>query len=1318
MFLQDTKDLHLPSRTDFPELFEEGNYYDVALFGPDDLWQTHAAIGLTGKLTRAIAALRRFQEPDARFYLAVCLWMAKEEREAEKLLAALIEGHPAPLSGLRLEHARNLLSLIRKPVIDVLSMSPHNYPFTFLHGIRHDRKFRVRNISYRSGDLPEYPGNSIHVHYDRSDPPDFFFVGKIESPALPLDMHELPCPTIGHIADQEIYTQSSVLWLDCFDHVIAGAGTEYDALRPLCDNRVTTFTKLTSLSENLPALPQSGHARDIGMIFTGAVLHPFYQDKSQLISAIFRDRPEGAYMINGYVPASFYWRFFKWAKMSFNQTRLPRGLQTRAVESLAMGCPSLVQHGSALSFFAETDGGMAHYYDYDLASIRSAIDDLLDDFERHETAAHQGAEVIRREFSEERVSSEYFRFNTYLAARPGWGNRNGPLLPTAQKRAVIMKGWMPGNWSVVGRQMFGHLRQWKADPNVASTATGFIDIARELVLLRCQQLRHAPLEPDSNGFADEKIEEALKYLEEGVARFPRSLALFFDYLRVSVHFGDCTQASAAVEALELALNEPETYWDVSPYEDVFPWDFANTHYNYRASNSAVLRAHADKDGPEGTRALSDLRDLIRASLYYYFGCHRGDVGALRRAVELDPDFTFYKLAWCDAVLELDNDPEVRAQALRSLADISAYALVAVPSIVLLSDHWEEASGLGIDVENLTGEVLRFAQQTIHLDETSADLGTAFQTAMSMPHAKLVNRPRTIDRRLDGKSHGPERNPTISIVAMHQLGVVPDRLVGSIAAQNAPKTSFELLWITPLRATNAAKHERIDLVVHSGKQSYAYHKGLGFNRAIESARAPWLLICDGVAELAPGTVSDLLSRLPGLDEEHDALLLFPTSSGADDSDGPTKANELRPVEDVRGCAPGALIVSRSAFDRVKGFSAPGVYGGEVTGLQELLVRLRHTGIRFLAPVPEPVPPLAITTSNPNGQNRLQGVIRDFWDETTAGRLQLPVRGWTRSEATKPLSGRLSSSNDVEIGHHVQAVLDGQEYRNLRTRNPWPPGHFYSPIPDLSLVNRLRDSIFRGQRNLPNVEINESSQLELLDVFRHIGADFALMLDARDEHFRYDPRNDFFLYGDAVILFCMLMHHRSAAVVEVGSGYSSALLLDVRDRRQPDLRLTFIEPNPGDRLYPLTSAHDREDVRIFPYEVQVVEKGLFAELNAGDLLFIDTGHVSKTGGELNYLLFEILPQLRPGVIIHFHDIFWPFEYPETLVLEKGYAWSEVYLLRAFLSSNKDYRVLFMNNFMGCNFSAEMAEAFPRISEIETGAESYCGQYGSGLWLEKTR
>jgi Methyltransferase domain len=250
--------------------------------------------------------------------------------------------------------------------------------------------------------------------------------------------------------------------------------------------------------------------------------------------------------------------------------------------------------------------------------------------------------------------------------------------------------------------------------------------------------------------------------------------------------------------------------------------------------------------------------------------------------------------------------------------------------------------------------------------------------------------------------------------------------------------------------------------------------------------------------------------------------------------------------------------------------------------------------------------------------------------------------------------------------------------LRRYRTWvPPGHYYSPVPDLDEVRRNESRIFGVPAALPGIDLNADGQLRLLDELAAFYGDMPFTEDKKPG-LRYYFNNDAYCHTDAIVLFSMLRHLRPKKLIEVGSGFSSAVSLDTNDQfLNGSIDFTFIEPYP-ERLLALLTEKDRAKIALIKKPLQEVELDLFKKLKAGDVLFIDSTHVAKTGSDVNYILFEILPALSPGVWIHFHDIMYPFEYPKEWVYE-GRAWNEAYMLRAFLQYNSGYRIRFFNTWM---------------------------------------
>lgn len=271
---------------------------------------------------------------------------------------------------------------------------------------------------------------------------------------------------------------------------------------------------------------------------------------------------------------------------------------------------------------------------------------------------------------------------------------------------------------------------------------------------------------------------------------------------------------------------------------------------------------------------------------------------------------------------------------------------------------------------------------------------------------------------------------------------------------------------------------------------------------------------------------------------------------------------------------------------------------------------------------------------------------------------------------------------------------------------PPGHFYSPIPDLTEIDRRSAQIFDKDRaGLPGIDLREQAQLEVFGTLAGLVADVELPR-AATEGWRYHTDNVAFGMGDALVLHAFLRHVQPRRLIEIGSGWSSALILDTADRYLPDLRCTFIDPYP-ELVRSLLARDDQSRATVVPEPVQTVDPSLFAELGDGDVLFVDLSHVAKVGSDTTHVYLEILPTLAPGVVVHFHDIFWPFEYDRSWV-DEGRAWTEAYLLRALLCENPSWELLLWNDWLACRHRDVIVERLPRMLE----------NTGGSIWLRRTR
>ncbi len=266
-------------------------------------------------------------------------------------------------------------------------------------------------------------------------------------------------------------------------------------------------------------------------------------------------------------------------------------------------------------------------------------------------------------------------------------------------------------------------------------------------------------------------------------------------------------------------------------------------------------------------------------------------------------------------------------------------------------------------------------------------------------------------------------------------------------------------------------------------------------------------------------------------------------------------------------------------------------------------------------------------------------------------------------------------------------------------------FYLPLVDVAEVERDRARVFDRTRPALGIDVNDTGQLALFHEFVPFYSELPFP-DLKHSGLRYYYLNPSFPYPDATILYSIMRRFRPNRIVEFGCGFSSCVMLDTNERfLGGNVRCTFVDPHPQ-LLRSLVKPGDLECHTLLPCRAQDTPLSMIDALEENDILFIDSTHVMKTGSDVNHLLFEAVPRLKPGVIVHFHDVFWPFEYPETWVFEQYLSWNELYAVRAFLLYNTEFEVLFFTNWF-----QERHEALLRVSM------PLCLKGGGGsLWLRR--
>ncbi|MUG98649.1 class I SAM-dependent methyltransferase [Scytonema sp. UIC 10036] len=214
---------------------------------------------------------------------------------------------------------------------------------------------------------------------------------------------------------------------------------------------------------------------------------------------------------------------------------------------------------------------------------------------------------------------------------------------------------------------------------------------------------------------------------------------------------------------------------------------------------------------------------------------------------------------------------------------------------------------------------------------------------------------------------------------------------------------------------------------------------------------------------------------------------------------------------------------------------------------------------------------------------------------------------------------------------------------------PAGHYYSPIPSINEIKLKEKQIWNNsEKQVLGVDLNEQEQVSLLNELQQYYQELPFD-SSKKENLRYFFENPAYSYSDAIFLYSMIRYVKPKRIIEVGSGYSSCVTLDTNELFfNNTISITLIEPYP-ELVRSLMKEEDKSRVEIIQKNLQDVSLNIFLELMPGDFLFIDSTHVAKINSDVNYIFARILPSLNSGVYIHFHDIFYPFEYPKEWIYE---------------------------------------------------------------------
>lgn len=260
--------------------------------------------------------------------------------------------------------------------------------------------------------------------------------------------------------------------------------------------------------------------------------------------------------------------------------------------------------------------------------------------------------------------------------------------------------------------------------------------------------------------------------------------------------------------------------------------------------------------------------------------------------------------------------------------------------------------------------------------------------------------------------------------------------------------------------------------------------------------------------------------------------------------------------------------------------------------------------------------------------------------------------------------------------IKKILKSLPYANI-IRNYFRnvTGHYYSPLPSIKDIETRKKSIY-DKNALEGIDLNYKEQVVKLRFFSKMYEEVPFYHDSKKNRFRIE--NDSFSYDDAPILHYMMRLLNPSRIIEIGSGSSSACMMDTNDLyMEGKVKFTFIDVNLN-TLKGMLQEDDYGKVTLLEKGVQDVDFSIFKELEENDILFVDSSHVMKVGSDVHTILFDILPRLKKGVHIHLHDVRYPFQYLEEDLKQRIF-WNEAYILRAFLQYNESFKISFWLNYL---------------------------------------
>ena len=251
------------------------------------------------------------------------------------------------------------------------------------------------------------------------------------------------------------------------------------------------------------------------------------------------------------------------------------------------------------------------------------------------------------------------------------------------------------------------------------------------------------------------------------------------------------------------------------------------------------------------------------------------------------------------------------------------------------------------------------------------------------------------------------------------------------------------------------------------------------------------------------------------------------------------------------------------------------------------------------------------------------------------------------------------------------------------------HYYEPLFDARVLSRPLNQ----DRNLPGIDWNVSEQLNILESFCfNEELKDVTRLKVNDRLFYIE--NGSFEGGDAEYFYNLIRLKKPARIFEIGSGNSTLMArkaIKANHEENPNYQCKHfcIEPYEMPWL-------EAVGVDVIRQKVEDLDISAFAELVEGDILFIDSSHIIRPQGDVLFEYLELLPSLNRGVIVHLHDIMSPKDYRKEWIVDQVRFWNEQYLLEAFLTHNRDWKIVGALNYLQHNYFEKLQEKCPFLTQ----------------------